>query len=381
MAETIKIGPFHPALLEPEVFEVTVKDGKILKADIDLGYAHRSIEKLMTTKTYRQNVFLAERVCGICSMAHSTAYCQTVEDVINVQVPDRARYLRSIFFELERLESHYLWFAVLSHALHKEDHFLKIMADREQLMDLFEHLTGNRVHYAVNQIGGTRVDLTPHGIGKVRDILRNLRVLSEYILQAMDEKGEIAQKTKGLGILPKDKALALGVVGPTLRGSGIQSDTRKDDPYAAYNDLDFDVPIGLDGDAYSRALVRAKETVESLNMIEQALDNLPSGPVQVEASFPLEAEAVGRVEAPRGELVYFIKSNGTEVPERVKIRTPSYMNDYSVTYMLIGEELANFQIITESVDPCFSCTDRLTIIDQDTGRRRLVPLSQLREVR
>ncbi len=377
MAEIIRIGPFHPALLEPEVFEVTVKDGKIVKVDIDLGYAHRSIEKLMTTKTYRQNVFLAERVCGICSMAHSTAYCQTAERIIDAQVPDRARYLRSIFFELERLESHYLWFAVLSHALHKEDYFLKIMADREQLMDLFENLTGNRVHYAVNQIGGTKMDLTPQGIEKAKDVLHNLRGLSDYILQTTDEKGEIAQKTKGLGILPRDKALALGVVGPTLRGSGIRSDTRKDDPYTAYGELDFNVPVGLDGDVYSRALVRARETVESLNMIEQALDNLPSGLVQGEVGFPLETEAVGRVEAPRGELFYFIKSDGTDVPERVKIRTPSYMNDYSVTHMLLGEELANFQIITESVDPCFSCTDRLTIIDQDTGKKRRTLLSEL----
>lgn len=374
--ETIKIGPYHPALLEPEVFEVTVKDGKIVKVDIDLGYAHRSIEKLMTTKTYRQNVFLAERVCGICSAAHSTAYCQTVETVVGAQVPDRARYLRAIFFELERLESHYLWFALLSHALREPKYFLRIMADREQLMDLFELTTGNRVHYAINMIGGVRNDLTPKAVKKIKSVIGNLKALSSYILSAFEEKGEFTAKTRGIGVLTKEKALALGVVGPTLRGSGVKSDARKDDPYAAYGELSFEVPTGSAGDVYDRALVRAKETVESLNIIKQALDNLPGGPIQGEVGYPSMGEAVGRVEAPRGELIYFIKSNGTDIPERVKIRTPSFMNDYSLTEMLLNQELASFQIVAESVDPCFSCTDRLTVVDHETEEKRRVFFSE-----
>ncbi len=377
MDETVRIGPYHPALLEPEVFEVSLKEGKIVKVNLELGYAHRSIEKTMTTKTYRQNVFLSERVCGICSTAHSTAYCQTVEDLMGVQVPDRAKFIRSIFFELERLESHYLWLALLNHALHNNPLFMRIMAEREQLMDLFESLTGNRVHYAVNVIGGTRVDLSAKDIHHIGQVIEALEGLATLILKTLDEDGDVAAKTMGKGILTKDKAMALGVVGPTLRGSGIKSDIRADDPYAAYEQLSFEIPTGRLGDVYDRALVRARETLESISMIKQALGNLPTGPVQGEVGNPRTGEALGRVEAPRGELVYFIKSDGSDVPARVKIRTPSYMNDYSVTEMLRGHTLADFQLVVESVDPCFSCTDRCIIVDQGTGRRRVVNLSSL----
>jgi len=371
--ETVRIGPFHPALFEPQVFEVKLRDGKIVNVNMDLGYAHRSIEKLMSTKTYHQNVFLAERVCGICSAAHSTAYCTTVEKAMGIEIPDRAQYIRSIFFEMERLESHYLCLALLSHALGEHEYFSRILADREKLMDLFELATGNRVHYGVNLIGGVRIDLTPPIIQKIKGTLDVLRSLSQFILQAFEEKGKFTPKIKGKGTLTKNKAWALGVVGPTLRGSGVKSDVRKDDPYAAYGELSFEVPTGKNGDAYDRQLVRAKETMESLNIIEQALDNIPAGPTQVEIKPPPQgAEAIGRVEAPRGELIYFVKSDGTDVPERVKIRTPSYVNIYSFTEILLNQELADFQIIIESTDPCFSCTDRVAIIDQENGKIRPV---------
>ena len=377
MVETIKIGPYHPALLEPQVFNVTVKDGKITNVDMELGYAHRSIEKLMTTKTYNQNVFLAERVCGICSAAHSTVYCETVEKLFDVQIPERARYIRTIFFELERLESHYLILALLSHSLHEEEYFGKILSERELLMDLFELTTGNRVHYAFNKIGGVQVDLTPKTIQKTKSVTTELRKLSNHILQAFRDKGAFTPKIKGKGTLTKEKALALGAVGPTLRGSGVKSDTRKDDPYAAYVDLNFEAHIGSDGDIYDRHFVRAKETIESIRIIEQALDNLPRGPIQEEVGAPLETQALGRVEAPRGELIYFVKSDGTDVPELVKIRTPSFANNYSYTEMFLNQELADFQLVLESTDPCFSCTDRLTIVDQGTGKKELVSFSAL----
>ncbi len=377
MVETIKIGPYHPALLEPQVFNVTVKDGKITGVDMELGYAHRSIEKLMTKKTYSQNVFLAERVCGICSAAHSTVYCETVEQVFGVEVPHRARYIRTIFFELERLESHYLILALLSHSLHEKEYFIKILSDRELLMDLFELTTGNRVHYAVNKIGGVRVDLTPATVQKIKKVTKKLRKLSSHIFQAFDDKGAFAPKIKGKGILPREKALVLGAVGPTLRGSGLRSDTRKDDSYAAYGELSFHVPVGSRGDIYDRHLVRAKETIESISIIEQALDNLPRGPIQEEVGAPTETQALGRVEAPRGELIYFVKSDGTDVPERVKIRTPSFANNYSYTEMFLDQELDDFQLVLESTDPCFSCTDRLIVVDQETGKKKFLSFSAL----
>lgn len=368
----MQIGPYRPQLVEPERFELVVENNRIIDANIELGYQHRGIEKLFTTKTYMQNLALAERICGICSGVHTLTYAQTAEGVIDVTVPERAKYLRSIYMEIERLHSHYLWFGVLAHSLHEEEAFLKVMGDREQVQDLLEYLTGNRMNYLINTIGGVRRDITPEKTTKIRQVIKNMKSVSELLLTLLDDNGAFTRKTKGMGILRKEKALAIGAVGPTLRGSGIASDVRKDDPYAAYDKFDWNVIIEKDCDVRAKALVRAKETFESMKIIEQALDNLPKGEIAAKPGDPLEKEEVGRAEAPRGELFYYIKSNGTNIPERVKVRTPSFMNDFSLIEMLRGDLLQNARTIIESIDPCFSCTDRMTIIDAHTGRKRKI---------
>jgi len=370
MPEIVQIGPYRPQLVEPERFELVVENNKIIDANIELGYVHRGIEKLFTTKTYMQNLALAERICGICSGVHTLCYVQTAEGVIDVTVPDRARFLRCIYMEIERLHSHYLWFGVVAHSLHETNAFMKIMGEREQIQDLLEYLTGNRINYLINTIGGVRRDLTPQKTEKIRKVTHNMKALSNYLLALLDENGSLAKKTKGIGILPKEKALDLGAVGPTLRGSGINSDVRKDDPYAAYGKLDFEVITEEEGDVRAKSLVRARETLESIKIIEQALDNLPSGEIAIKPGEPLEKEEVGRAEAPRGELVYYIKSNGTNIPERVKVRTPSFANDFTLIEMLRGDLLQNARIIIESIDPCFACTDRLTVLDAKAGKER-----------
>jgi Ni,Fe-hydrogenase III large subunit len=317
-----------------------------------------------------QNLALAERICGICSGVHTLCYAQTAEGVIDVNVPDRARYLRCIYMEIERLHSHYLWFGVLAHSLHEYEAFLKIMGEREQVQDLLEYLTGNRMNYLINTIGGVRRDIATEKAEKIRKVMDNMKALSNYLLALFGDNGSFAKKTRGIGILPKEKALDLGAVGPTLRGSGIASDVRKDDPYAAYGELDFEVVTEEDGDVRGKSLVRARETLESISIIEQALDNLPSGEIAVKPGEPLEKEEVGRAEAPRGELLYYIKSNGTNVPERVKVRTPSFANDFTLIEMLRGDLLQNARVIIESIDPCFACTDRVTVVDTKAGKKR-----------
>ncbi|MEM2994688.1 MAG: nickel-dependent hydrogenase large subunit [Candidatus Bathyarchaeia archaeon] len=369
MPEIVQIGPYRPQLVEPERFELVVENNRIIDVNLELGYMHRGIEKLFTTKTYMQNLALAERICGICSGVHTLCYAQTAEGVIDVTVPERAKYLRCIYMEIERLHSHYLWFGVLTHSLHMHEAFLKIMDEREQIQDLLEYLTGNRINYLINTIGGVRRDITPEKAEKTRKVLKNMRQLSDYIMALLDDNGELTKKTKGIGILPKEKALAVGAVGPTLRGSGIASDIRRDDPYAAYGELDFEVITEKDGDVRAKALVRARETYESMKIIEQALDNLPKGEIAAKPGQPLVKEEVGRAEAPRGELVYYIKSNGTNIPERVKVRTPSFANDYAILEMLRGEQLQNARTVIESIDPCFACTDRVTIIDAKSGKK------------
>ncbi len=374
MREIVQIGPYRPQLVEPERFELVVENNKIIDANIELGYVHRGIEKLFTTKTYMQNLALAERICGICSGVHTLCYAQTAEGVIDVTVPDRARYLRCIYMEIERLHSHYLWFGVVAHSLHENNAFLKIMGEREQIQDLLEYLTGNRINYLINTIGGVRRDITPQKAEKIRKVMDNMKALSKYLLALLDENGSFTKKTKGIGILPKDKALDLGAVGPTLRGSGIKSDVRTDDPYAAYGELDFEVITEEDGDVRAKSLVRARETLQSIKIIEESLDNLPTGEIAIKPGEPLEKEEVGRAEAPRGELVYYIKSNGTNIPERVKVRTPSFANDFTLIEMLRGDLLQNARIIIESIDPCFACTDRLTVVDTKAGKKRRIIL-------
>ncbi len=374
MPEIVNIGPYRPQLVEPERFELIVENNKIIDVNIELGYVHRGIEKLFTTKTYMQNLALAERICGICSGVHTLAYAQTAEGVMEVTVPERAKYLRCIYMELERLHSHLLWFGVLAHSLHEHEAFLKIMSEREQIQDLLEYLTGNRINYLINTIGGVRRDITPEKAEKIRKVLNNIKSLANYVLSLLDDNGAFTKKTKGIGILPKEKALDLGAVGPTLRGSGIKSDVRKDDPYAAYGELDFEVVTEDDCDVRARSLVRARENLESIKIIEQALDNLPEGEIAAKPGMPLVKEEIGRAEAPRGELVYYIKSNGTNIPERVKVRTPSFANDFTLIEMLRDEQLENARVIIESIDPCFACTDRVAVIDAKTGKRRMVVL-------
>ncbi|MBS7648880.1 nickel-dependent hydrogenase large subunit [Candidatus Bathyarchaeota archaeon] len=374
MPETVYIGPYRPQLVEPERFELLVEGNKIIDARIELGYMHRGIEKLFTTKTYMQNLALAERICGICSGVHTLCYAQTVEKLMNIEVPERAKYLRCVYMELERLHSHYLWFGILAHSLDEHKAFLKIMVERERVQDLLEYLTGNRMNYLINTIGGVRRDITPEKAEKIRRFLNESKPLSDYIVGLLNDNGDFTRKTKGVGVLPREKALEVGAVGPTLRGSGIASDIRKDDPYAAYGELDFEVIVENDGDVRAKALVRARETYESMKIIEQALDNLPSGEIVAKHKEPKIGEEFGRTEAPRGELVYYIRSNGTTMPERVKVRTPSFANNFAILEMLRGETLENARVIIESIDPCFACTDRVTVVDVKTGGRNRICL-------
>lgn len=375
MSKVIMVGPYHPALLEPELYEVTVRDKKIVDVGIKQGYTHRGIERLMETKSFHQNIILAERICGLCSQAHSCSYCQTVEGLFGVEIPERASYIRALVFELERLHSHYMWLALLFHTLGDEQRFIKIIDARERLMDLFELVCGNRVHYSINALGGVRRDLKPEAARRVKTLLPELERLTEDIMRALKSA---APKLEGKGPLSKEEALAYGVVGPVLRASGVKSDIRRDDPYAAYGEVDFEV-ITEDGcDVLARALVRARETHESADIIQQLLGGLPAGDIKTEVGKPPAGEESGRVEAPRGELIYFIRSNGSNIPERVKLRPPTYMNDRAVVEMLREQELIDLPVILESLDRCISCTNRLTVIDERTGKRRFVSLTDLK---
>jgi len=353
------VGPQHPALLEPEKFSLKVK-GEIVK-DVEprIGYVHRGIEKAAEQRTYLQDVYLVERICGICNSCHASAFVETVEKILEAEVPSRGKYLRTILLELNRLHSHLL---LLGHAgleIGFETLFQYMWRDREPIMDLTELLTGNRVIASAITIGGVRRDLKEAYIPKIKTQLANLRKKMGFYENLFENELSLKMRTINVGTLSKEDALRLCVVGPVARASGISMDVRKDEPYEAYGEIPFKLITRSEGDSYARLMVRLEEIIESINIIDYAVDNMPQGPYRIKVPrVVLAGEAVNRVEAPRGELFYYVKSNGTAYPERVKVRTPTFANIPAFLKTAIGGSIADVPANFVSLDPCFSCTDR-----------------------
>ncbi|MGA2091175.1 MAG: nickel-dependent hydrogenase large subunit [Endomicrobiales bacterium] len=359
---TIPIGPQHPSLKEPESFSVTIDGEKIISMTMKLGYNHRGIEKACEERTYLQDMYLIERICGICSHTHSTCFIQAVEEIAGLEIPRRAAYIRSLVGELERIHSHLLWLGVAGHEVGFDTLLMYSWRDREVVMDLLAMLTGNRVNYAINTIGGVRRDISPENIQAILKAVDTLEERTKYYIQIATQEVTLIQRLSGVGTLSHDDAKRLGAVGPTARASNLPRDTRKDDPYAAYGELNFKVVTDTHNDVYGRTLVRVGELMESYALIRQILTNLPEGPIAVKAPRKIPVgEATSRYEAPRGEDLHFVKSNGSEKPERVKVRAPTLANLQSVSKMLEDGYLADFPIVIAAIDPCFSCTDRMII--------------------
>ena len=359
---TIPIGPQHPALKEPESFSITLDGEKIVNMTVRLGYNHRGIEKACEQRTYIQDMYLIERICGICSHTHATCFIQAVEEIAGLAVPKRGLYIRTLVAELERIHSHLLWLGVAGHELGFDTLLMYTWRDREVVMDLLAMLTGNRVNYAANVIGGVKRDITPEQIQEVLKATDILEERTKYYIKIAQEEVTLIKRLAKVGTLSHDDAVNLGAVGPTARASNVDSDVRRDDPYAAYAELDFKVITDGHNDVYGRTLVRVGELMESYKMVRQLLKYLPEGPVSVKAPRRIPVgEAVSRYEAPRGEDVHYVKSNGTEMPERVKVRAPTLANLQSVSKMLEDGYLADAPIVIAAIDPCFSCTDRMMI--------------------
>jgi NADH-quinone oxidoreductase subunit D len=355
----IILGPQHPALIEPEKFTLRV-DGEIVKEVTPrIGYVHRGIEKATEKRTYLQNIFLVERICGICNSCHATCFCQTVESIMKTEVPSRAKYLRTIVLELNRIQSHMLLIGHAGVEIGFEPLFQYMWRDRETAMDIMEVLTGNRVMASFMTIGGARRDIEEERISKMKDDLAALKSRMNFYNDLLQSDPTIAMRTKGVGVLKRKDALKLCVVGPVARASGVEMDVRKDEPYAAYGDIPFKIITRSEGDSWSRLMVRLDEVSESIDIIAFALENLPTGPFRVRVPRIAPAgEAIGRVEAPRGELFYYVKSNGTAYPERVKVRTPTFANIPSFVHIAKDGNIADVPASFVSLDPCFSCTDR-----------------------
>ncbi|MEM0296768.1 MAG: NADH-quinone oxidoreductase subunit C [Zestosphaera sp.] len=370
----IPIGPYHPALHEPEYFELYVRGEKVVDARYIGFMVHRGIEKLAESMKYDQVPFLAERICGICGFVHSTSYVQAVEDALNIEVPERAEFIRSIVLEVERLHSHLLWLGVALHLLGYDTGFMHAWRIREKIMVLAELLTGSRKTYGIALVGGVKKDIAQDTVSKVKETLDRLKREYREFVDVATSVPQVRARLTGTGILPRGEARAYSLVGPTVRGSGLARDVRKDYTYAAYHYVSFNVPVYTEGDNLARTLVRVDEVFESISILEQLIDMLPSGPIMVESweTQPMKL-GIGSVEAPRGEVIHVVVT-GHYSPYRWRVRAPTYQNLQAVPIMLKGVDLADAPLTIASIDPCFSCTDRATIINLRSGSVKTVPI-------
>ena len=377
----IPIGPQHPALKEPESFRVILEGEKIVGVSLRLGYNHRGIEKACEERTYIQDLYLIERVCGICSHSHSTCFIQAVEEIAGVEVPKRALYLRTLVGELERIHSHLLWLGVAGHEIGFDTLFMYSWRDREIVMDILADLTGNRVNYGINAYGGVKRDVSKEHLQKILKAMDTLEERTKYYVKVATEEVTLINRLSGVGRLPKADVEALDAVGPVARASGVDRDVRRDDPYAAYGEVEFKVITVDNEDVYGRTLVRVGELMESYSIVRQVINNLPDGPIAVRVPRKIPAgEAFSRYEAPRGEDVHYVKSNGSDKPERVKLRAPTLANIKPMLKMLENYNLADLPIIIAAIDPCFSCTDRtISIKKLDTGSSETMDWKSLRQ--
>jgi Ni,Fe-hydrogenase III large subunit/NADH:ubiquinone oxidoreductase subunit C len=366
----VVIGPQHPALHEPERFIFKLDGEVVVDVEPRLGYAHRGIEKGAEQLMFFQATHMIERICGICNVAHATCFCQAVESIGKIEIPQRAKYLRTIVHELNRIHSHLLLLGVAGMEIGFETLFQYSWRDRELVLDLMEKMTGNRIMAEYSAIGGVRRDLDQVLGEEVKKGLAAIKKRIVFYKKLLNNDPTFGLRTRGVGVLKAPAALKLSVVGPVARGSGIKMDVRKHDPYAAYDEIPFEEVAYEEGDSWARFMVRLDEVAQSVDIITYAIEKLPSGPYRTRAPRRMpEGESLGRVEAPRGELVHYVKSNGTAYPQRVKIRSPTLANIISFREMIRGCYIADIPTVLISLDPCFSCTDRMTFVDVNDGSK------------
>jgi NADH-quinone oxidoreductase subunit D len=359
----LAVGPFHPLQEEMEFFQLTVDGETVTDIDVRLSYNHRGVERISETLQFDQVPYLVSRICGICSATHPLAYVQAVEDIVGVELPDRARYVRTIINELERIHSHLLWVGLGGHFIGYDTVFMWAWKYREPVLDILEEITGNRNNYGNVKVGGCREDIPDEIIPKILKELDVIEKKTELLTKAILDDPVLHCRLKGVGVLTKEDAIQYAVTGPTARGSGVDIDVRRDDPYAAYAELDWKVITQEEGDVFAKAVVRLLETFESIKMVRQALKKLPKGPVCAEVKEIPPGEGCGHAEAPRGETFHYVRSDGGNRPTRHKARAPSYVNVPSFKASCIGEQIADVTLTLAAVDPCYSCTERLAVID------------------
>ncbi len=353
----VPFGPQHPVLPEPIHLDLVLEDEVVVEAIPKIGYIHRGLEKLVEKKDYLQYTYVAERICGICSFMHGMGYCMTIESIMNVEIPERASFLRTIWAELSRLHSHILWLGLLADAFGFESLFMQSWKHREKVLDLFEETTGGRVIFSVCDVGGVRKDISSETLNKMKTVLTEIEKELSETTKVFINDSTVKLRTKNVGVLSKQAAFDLGAVGPMARASGIEMDMRTQG-YAAYGKLNFKPIVDDGGDCYARTTVRINEMFQTIDLIKQCIDLIPEGEIKVKVTGNPTGEYFTRVEQPRGEVVYYAKANGTKYLDRVRVRTPTFANIPALLETLKGCSLADVPILILTIDPCISCTER-----------------------
>jgi len=362
----VPFGPFHPTLDEPAHFRLYV-EGEMVRGCEYRGFmAHRGIEKLgESVLTYNQIPMAAERICGICGCVHNVAYAQAVEQAIAVRPPPRAEYIRTLMLEIERLHSHLLWVGLAGHIVGFDTLFMQCFRIREPIMWMAENISGNRKTYSLCLVGGVRWDISPDQKNQLMQVLDRLEAEWRAVALAVRNDRNVQKRTRGVGMADAALVKNSALIGPVARASGADMYCRRDHPYAAYDQVNFNVVVETGGDVWSRLLVRVREVFESIKIARQCLQKMPDGPLQSLLKDELPAGRIGlsSVEAPRGESHHFVITGEENRPRRWRVRAPTYQNLQGVPAMIKDQSLADMTIALGSIDPCFSCTDRLETVD------------------
>ena len=358
----LNIGPQHPSTHGVFRIKVTLDGEKVLDAEMVMGYLHRSMEKLAEERTYTQNIPFTDRTDYLSSMSNNLGYCLAVEKLAGIPVPERGQAIRVIMAELQRLASHCMAVGAFTNDTGAwQTPVMWSLREREKVLDIFEMTSGARLTCNYMRIGGVAVDLRPEFDPAVRKVLREFPPFIDEMEGLLVQNEIFLARTRGVGVLSPEMATNSSLSGPMLRGSGIAWDIRKADPYCGYEKYDFDIPIGYQGDCFDRFIVRLAEMRQSLKIIEQALDGLPSGPHSTQVPLALRppaGEAYARVEGPRGELGYYIVSDEGPSPYRFHIRPPSFINLSALKEMTVGRPLADAIVVLGSIDIVVGEIDR-----------------------
>jgi ech hydrogenase subunit E len=356
----VPFGPQHPVLPEPLVLDLILQDEKVVDAVPTIGYIHRGLEMMVERVEYTEMGFVVERICGICSFMHGMGYCVSLESIMGIEIPERAGWLRLIWAEISRIQSHLLWLGLGADAFGFENLFMHCWRMREEILDIFEKTTGGRIIHSVNRIGGVKRDMSDTELAAILVQLQDLGKDFKKTAHVFGTDPSINHRLGGVGILSMEDAAAVDCVGPMARASGLAVDTRLAGKNY-YDRIELEPMVETAGDCLARVVVRMREIEQSIDIIRQAIEKMPKGDDRALETRPRgnpTGEVFTRLEQPRGEVLYYVKGNGTKNLERFRARTPTFANIPAMIKLVKGSELADVPNIILTIDPCISCTER-----------------------